>query len=323
MTRSTRSCTSRATTRCKALITARGALKRLRQALATGSYDIVFVQREATQLGTAAFEAAVARSSAKLVFDFDDAIWFANSSDANRRFAWLKSPDKVAAIIGHSDLVLAGNRYLADYAGRFADNVRILPTTIDTAGYQREPRAGDPDRICVGWSGSVTTIQHLELALPVFRALRERFGERVYFKVIGDPRYRNDELGITGVPWTAESEVRELSEFDIGVMPLPEDEWAKGKCGLKGLQYMALEIPTIMSPVGVNSEIVDDGVNGYLATGLDEWMAKLAQLIESPERRRALGATARETVEREYSVTAQRDNYVTYLREVLDRPARA
>jgi len=131
--------------------------------------------------------------------------------------------------------------------------------------------------------------------------------------VIGDGRYRQPELGIQGVDWAAATEVRDLSEFDIGVMPLPDDEWARGKCGLKGLQYMALEIPTVMSPVGVNTEIIEDGRNGFLAAREDEWVEKLANLIESAGLRRELGQAARRTVEERYSVHSQRDRYVALL----------
>jgi glycosyltransferase involved in cell wall biosynthesis len=301
----------------KGLATARGLLRRVRESLEVSDYDIVMVQREAVQLGTAAFEAVVGRSSSKLVFDFDDAIWLPDVSPANRRFAWLKRPEKVPKIISYSDMVLAGNDYLADYARKFNTNVRVLPTTIDTREYVPGPAPKDTSTVCIGWSGSVTTIKHFELAVPFLKAVRERFGDRVSFKVIGDPGYRNDELGIRGVPWRAETEVADLSELDIGIMPLPDEAWARGKCGLKGLQYMGLGIPPVMSPVGVNVQIVSDGVNGYLASSLDEWVGKLTALIESEEQRRRLGAAARQTVMDRYSVESQRDNYLALLTGLL------
>lgn len=141
------------------------------------------------------------------------------------------------------------------------------------------------DKITIGWSGSITTIKHFEFALPVLRKLKEKYGDRLRFKVIGDASYTNEELGIKGIGWKREDEVKELSEFDIGVMPLPDDEWANGKCGLKGLQYMALEIPTIMSPVGVNTEIIKDGKNGFLASEINEWLEKTSRLIENSDLR--------------------------------------
>ena len=159
----------------------------------------------------------------------------------------------------------------------------------------------------------MTTIQHFDLMIPVLRRLRERYGDAVRFKVIGDGRYRDEELGIQGQAWSEQTEVSDLSDIDIGVMPLPDDEWARGKCGLKGLQYMALEIPTIMSQVGVNTEIIDDGVNGFLAGDEDEWLTKLTSLIESTELRGKLGSAGRETVEQRYSVRSQRERYLSLL----------
>jgi glycosyltransferase involved in cell wall biosynthesis len=297
----------------KGLIAAQELVRRSRQLRHLSEYDIVFVQREAVQLGTGWFERAVSRSRARLVFDFDDAIWLQNASDANRRFAWVKNPAKTAELISMADLVIAGNAYLADYASEFSDAVEVVPTTIDTDAYVREPTGRNGGAVSIGWTGSVTTIQHFNLMVPVLRRLKDRYGDGVRFELIGDRRYRHEELGIQGRDWSAASEVRDLSDFDIGVMPLPDDEWARGKCGLKGLQYMALEIPTIMSPVGVNSDIIEDGRNGFLADDEDEWFSKLTSLIEAADLRHALGTEARRTVEQRYSVRSQRDRYVSLL----------
>jgi glycosyltransferase involved in cell wall biosynthesis len=298
----------------KAWIGARGVGQRARDLLRLRHFDFVVVQREAIQLGTALFERAVARARPRLIFDFDDAIWLQHASVPNRRLAWLKNPAKTAQLISMADLVLAGNAYLADYARGFNRAVEVVPTTIDTDGYVRDGEARDGGPICIGWSGSLTTMEHFKLMVPVLRRMKERYGDDVRFKLIGDGRYRNDELGLQGQDWSAATEVRDLLEFDIGVMPLPDDKWSRGKCGLKGLQYMALEIPTVMSPVGVNTDIIDDGRNGLLAAGEDEWVSKLSELVESAELRRRLGREARQTVEEHYSVRSQRDRYVSLLR---------
>jgi glycosyltransferase involved in cell wall biosynthesis len=297
----------------KGLIAGRGLARRVADVRRLRRFDIVFVQREALQLGTSWFEALAARARPRLVFDFDDAIWLQNVSKANRNLAWLKRPSKTSKLIDMADLVLAGNAYLADYARPLNPHVRIVPTTIDTDSYVRDSTVTKGSAVCIGWTGSITTIQHFALILPVFRRLKERYGDGVRFKVIGDGRYRDDSLGIRGQDWVESTEVRDLSDIDVGVMPLPDDEWARGKCGLKGLQYMALEIPTVMSPVGVNTEIIEDGVNGFLAGDEDEWFDKLCRLIDSESLRRELGSTSRETVESRYSVRSQRDRYLSLL----------
>jgi glycosyltransferase involved in cell wall biosynthesis len=119
------------------------------------------------------------------------------------------------------------------------------------------------------------------------------------------------------MPWREETEIEDLSAIDIGLMPLPDDEWAKGKCGLKALQFMAMELPVVTSPVGVNTEIVQDGVNGFLARSDNEWFERLSALIESEERRREVGRAARVTVLERYSVVSQREHYLALLEGLL------
>lgn len=175
------------------------------------------------------------------------------------------------------------------------------------------------DFITIGWSGSVTTIKHFEFALPFLRRIIEKYGKRIRIKVIGDASYRNEEFNIEGIGWNRKDEVKELSSFDIGIMPLPDDEWANGKCGLKGLQYMALEIPTIMSPVGVNKEIIVNGENGFLAQETEEWVEKLSLLIDSEILRKSMGSKARQTVIDRYSVLSQQENYLRYFNQLTTK----
>lgn len=279
-------------------------------------YDIIFIFREALITGSIKFEKAFSKSKAKLIYDFDDAIWIPNVSDANKRFEFLKDYSKTSKIIELCDIVFAGNQYLADYASKFNDNVKIVPTTIDTDEYIKQT-VNKSDKICIGWSGSITTIQHFEYAIPFLKELKNKFGNLIEFKVIGDANYVNEELSIKGMAWNKETEIRDLSTFDIGIMPLPDDEWANGKCGLKGLQYMALEIPTIMSPVGVNSEIINDGVNGFLASDINEWVDKISLLVESEKLRIEIGINARKTVEDNYSVKANKQLYLEFFNNLF------
>ena len=303
----------------KLYIFLKSVLKRWNDLLRASEYDIIFVQREAFMTGSTFFEKKFSRSKAKLVFDFDDAIWHLDISDANKKFDWLKNPGKTAKIISFSNAIIAGNQYLADYAKHHNNNIVIIPTTIDTDEYVKTPSANNNDKICIGWSGSITTIKHFEYAVSFLKKVKIKYGDRIEIKVIGDESYRNKELDIKGIAWNKKNELNELSSFDIGIMPLPDDEWAKGKCGLKGLQYMALEIPTIMSPVGVNSEIITDGENGFLADNEQEWLEKISRLIDSKELREKMGKKARKTVEDNYSVHSQKENYLHLFKKLLNK----
>ena len=277
--------------------------------------DIIFLYREALFLGSTWFERQMQKTQAKTIFDFDDAIWIHDVSQANRLFSFLKNPNKTPQLITLVDKVFAGNPYLASYASQFNKDVVIVPTTIDTEEYQRIPKPKD-GRICIGWSGSITTIKHFEHAIPFLTPIKEKYGDQVYIKVIGDKTYAHEALGIQGHPWKKDTEIEDLSEIDIGIMPLPNDKWAKGKCGLKGLQYMALEIPTLMSPVGVNTDIIQNGVNGFLAEEKEEWIAKLSQLIDNPDLRSSMGKAGRQTVLDTYSIEANKELYLKEFRSL-------
>lgn len=292
------------TVQVKSIFRRIGDLRRARKA------DLIFVCREALMLRFTWFEKRFFRSGAKVVYDFDDAIWHLDISEANKSFGWLKRPEKTSDLIALSHLVFAGNNYLATYAKQYNSNVLVIPSTIDTDACLPKQHTNNGSPVVIGWMGSITTIKHFEFALPALRILRERFGSRIAFKVVGDPTYRNAELGIEGTPWRSDKESELLQSMDIGLMPLPDDEWTKGKCGLKGLQYMAAGLPAIMSPVGVNTEIIQHGENGFLAEGVDEWVGIISQLVESAGLRQRIGEAARKTVVEKYSVLAQRDVYV-------------
>jgi len=301
----------------KIAITLKSARIRLKDVARSNEFDIIFVQREAFMTGSTYFERKFSRSNAKLVFDFDDSIWLLDTSDANKIWQWMKSSKKTGEIISASSLVFAGNRFLADYAKQFNPHVAIIPTTIDTKVFKRKNPYSNNEKICIGWSGSHTTIKHFESGVPFLKKIKEKYGDNVYFKVMGDPAYSNKELDIIGIPWSSDTEVAVLSSFDIGIMPLPDDQWVKGKCGLKGLSYMALEVPTVMSALGVNTEIIQEGENGFLAQTEAEWVDKISRLIDSFELRKKMGTLARQTVETGYSHESQKNKYLQHFNTLL------
>ena len=282
-------------------------------------YDVIFIFREAYFTKTIFFETWYKKlSNAKFIFDFDDSIWIDTISEGNKKFAWLKDASKTSKLIALCNLIFAGNEYLADYARKYNKQVIIVPTTIDTQEYTlKNYNQAYSNKICIGWSGSFSTIQHFCFAIPALLILKEKYGANIFFKVIGDKNFEHQLLGIKGMAWNKEDEIKELQSFDIGIMPLPDDEWTKGKCGLKGLQYMALGIPTIMSSVGVNKDIIDDGVNGFLASNTEEWVEKISLLIESTPLRKKIGNAGRLTVEERYSTLANQSLYLKAFNDLI------
>jgi glycosyltransferase involved in cell wall biosynthesis len=292
--------------------------RRWKDVVRAKDYDIIFIYREAFMTGTTMFERMLKKSGAKLVFDFDDAIWLPSTSEGNKALAFLKKPDKINDILPLAHLVLAGNTYLANYASANNAHIKIMPSTIDMSYYVKPDLPHNANEVIIGWSGSKTTIEHFETLTPVLKRIKKKYGQKVRFKVLGEPGYYNNELEIKGIGWTPENEVPEIASFDIGIMPLPDNEWTQGKCGMKGLQYMALGVATIMAAVGANKEIIQDGQNGLLATNDDEWFEKLSLLIEQPELRQKLGNRGENTIRKAYSCQALASTYVQYFKGLLN-----
>lgn len=265
-------------------------------------FDLVYVFREAALLGPPWFERKIASTGIPMVFDFDDAIFVSYKSPSNGYLSYLKFPGKTAEICRRAAHVMPGNEYLAEYSRQYNSHVTVIPTTIDTEKYKLIDRPNDPETVTIGWSGSFSTVQHLDTIREVLQELAR--DESFRLRVIGTPTYKLAGVDVEAIQWRSSTEIEDLGLIDIGLMPLPDENWSRGKCGLKALQYMALGIPTICSPVGVNSTIIKDGENGFLASDRGDWIEKLKRLIHSSQLRRTLGLAGRTTVEREYSAEA-------------------
>jgi glycosyltransferase involved in cell wall biosynthesis len=255
------------------------------------------------------------QSGVPIVFDFDDAIFVSYRSPSNGYLSYLKFASKTKTICRIASHVMVGNPYLAEYARQVNDRVTVIPTTIDTEKYQVPPPKNSSGPPVIGWTGSYSTVQHLDTLRGALKKLAER--ESFRLRVIGTPEYDLPPVDVEAMRWRSETELEDLSAIDIGVMPLPDDNWSKGKCGLKALQFMALGIPTVCSPVGVNTDIIQDGENGFIAGTEDEWVDKLTRLLRSHELRQRLGHAGRVTVEQKYSAITQAPRVYEIFKSVL------
>lgn len=295
----------------------KGILNRLRVIGMIHKFDLIFIHREASFIGPAIFEKIYAKlARGRIIYDFDDAIWLLDVSEENKSLSWLKKPMKASDIIKLSAHVICGNNFLASFAKQYNPNVTVIPTTIDT-NYHLPCNKILRNTTTIGWTGTNTTIKHFNSILPVFEKLYMKLGGKVKFALISNKPVPNPPVPLEYIPWSKDSEIEDLCKFDIGIMPLPDNIWAKGKCGFKGLQYMALEIPTVMSPVGVNTEIISDGINGFLASTEEEWIEKLSLLVENPDLREKFGKMGRQTVVDKYSVESQKERYLEVFNKVL------
>ena len=297
------------------------ALKHLASLRDLSRFDAVLLYREMLPIGPAVIERLVAfLGRPPILFDFDDAIFLPNVSEANRPIAALKQPRKVATIIRHSDRVIAGNDYLASYARQFNEAVAVIPTVVDTTKFV--PRAGsangaDRSKAIVGWIGSPTTASYLIALAPVLQRVHRSRAFVLRVSGAGDP-IDVPELEVEQPAWSLHREVELFNTCDVGVYPLTDDEWARGKCGFKAIEFMACGVPVVASAVGVNREIIEDGVNGFLASNDAEWIEKLGRLLDDPELRRRLGAAGRRTIEERYSLRVHAPALASAIRDVVE-----
>lgn len=265
------------------------------------NFDIVFIHREAFVFGYF-IEWCFKLLGKKIIYDFDDALFLPNVSDTNRFIKIFKDTAKIKEIIKISDHVIAGNSFLMEYALNFNKNVSIIPTPIDTQVYRPLlPRKMNSD-IVVGWIGSATTLKYLDIFPGILKDIFKKY-KNIKFKVIGGYWNKIESSQIVCAEWHLDSEIADLQLFDIGIMPLTDDDWSRGKCAFKIIEYMAVGIPVVASAIGMNNEVIQDGVNGFLAHNEKEWVDKLSLLIENPLLRQKTGSTGRNTVEEKYSVS--------------------
>lgn len=279
------------------------------------AFDFVFVHREAAPIGPPIFEWIISKVLQKrIIYDFDDAIWLSDKTDEGFLEKTIRWRSKVALVCKWSYKISCGNDYLANYARPFNNQVIVNPTTIDMAKVNLESTKidfkADETEVIIGWTGSHSTLKYLEQLESVLQQLAKKHPQ-VKVLVIADrkPSLTLDRLQF--VKWSKETEIQDLMPISIGIMPLPNDEWTKGKCGFKALQYMSLGIPTIASPVGVNTKIIQHDYNGFLAQTSEEWLTCLERLISNVEERKRLGQEGQKTVEAHYSVLSNEANFLS------------
>ena len=290
--------------------------RRLIAALARAKrFDAILVHREVYPLGIEWFERWVGRLGVPVILDVDDAIFLPqpHSDPTRRRF---HNPHKLVRLAVASRLILVSNEYLGRWFRQHNARVTVLPTTVDTEQFQPGPSPRQGGRLTIGWIGSPSTAGYFRQLLPVFKRLRERAAFDV--KVVG----AGSTLGANGlpliqVPWELEREVEQFQSIDIGVYPLSHDEWAEGKGGFKSLQYMAVGIPVVASPVGVNCDIIRPGQNGFLASREEEWMEILGRLLQDAPLRQRVGQAGRQTVVERYATAVHAPRLAACLEEAV------
>ena len=292
-----------------------GYARRVFDLLRAPFYDGLYIFLWVAPFGPPLFESLFCAANRRVVYDIDDMVHLKPKSRANPIVAALKSSSRITYLMRRARHVITCTPKLDEFARRFNPHTTDISSTINTDTYLPVNRYRNDGPVTLGWSGSHATIDFLHLLDGVLRDVsRER---DIRLLVIGDTNFSIPGVNVEAIPWRENSEVSDLQRIDIGLYPLPEDEWVLGKSGLKALQYMALGIPTVATAIGTNFRVVLDGQTGFLVRTPEEWKQRLLQLIDDPALRRTLGEAARAHVERTYSVRANRDTYLGIVRDVF------
>lgn len=286
----------------KALLTLRAAVHRMIDVASAGRYDLVYVLREAFPFGPPVFEALLAHRAGRMVFDFDDAIYVRSTAYRNA-LDRLRDFGKPAWLCRRADIVVPGSRHLAMFArhsGAAVERISILPTVVDTDAFRPDPARRNAARLTIGWIGTPRGTSYLHALRPAMIRLAAAHPE-ARFVFVGAEPFECPGVDISFPPWALEREVSDLQSFDIGLMPLADDEEARGKCGFKIIEYMAAGAVVVCSPVGANCDIVDDGVTGLFAMHPDDWGDALLRLAGDKELRGRLAAAGRCAAQERFS----------------------
>jgi glycosyltransferase involved in cell wall biosynthesis len=266
-------------------------LRRVSHILKAKSYDLLWIEKELFPNLPAWFEAALFRRRISYVVDYDDAIF--------DRYRFSQNPfkkllaRKIDSVMRNASIVICGNKYLAEHALLVsARRVEIIPTVVDIGRYSTARHVSN-DRIVIVWIGTPTTAKYIDIAAPALRLAAKEYP--LQLRVIG-AHFRATGLDVECRAWSEESEVQEVQECTIGIMPLADTPWERGKCGYKLVQYMACGLPVIASPVGMNKELVTEGVNGFLPSNEEEWLSANLILFRDQQFRMKKGELGRNLV---------------------------
>jgi len=276
-------------------------------------YDLLFLQRKRfnqPRLGL------LRKRAKRIVYDFDDAVMYRNSkakdpisSTRRRRFVQM---------IKNSDFIIAGNEFLKREVLPFNANVEMIPTAIDQERYYLKTYPVQQEKVTLGWIGDHGSIHYLEKMRPLFERIGEKY-PHVELKIVCDAFFDCERMKVIKKKWSSEEEVDDLQGFDIGLMPLVDDPWSWGKCGLKIIQYQGVGVPVVCTPVGINRDLVEDGVNGFYAMTPDEWEDKLSLLIENSEQREQMGREGRKRVLENYTYQACAPRLYSILKQMMEK----
>jgi len=275
-----------------------------------GHYDIFYIHRK---LFPPLEFAYIRKKARRIIYDFDDAIMYRSSSSKNPYS--LSRRIKFSYMMRRVDFIIAGNNFLKSEVLSYNPHVEIIPTSIDLSRYATKEPSRQEGPVVIGWLGSSSTLKYLKNLMPIFEKLYQRY-PHFQLKIVCDQFLDGIKVPVIKKKWSSETEEADLKSFDIGVMPLRDDLWSRGKCGLKILQYFSAGVPAVCTPVGINRDIVQDHVNGFWAQDEKQWEDRLLKLIQEEGLRREMGLRGRKRVESLYAIEVNAPRLLSILKKV-------
>jgi len=280
-------------------------------------FDAVFVYREAALLGPAFLEKMVARRGVPIIYQLDDPLFVPYTSPSNGYLSYLKFFGKIADICRLAKVVMVNSSQIREYVSEYNQNIWQVPSVVDTRQYVFRPELLEqkPDKVCIGWSGSPTTIGNIRVIARALRQLAQEVDHRVY--LIGGTEFDLPGVDYVAQKWSAATEVEDLRKMQVGMVPLPINEWNKRKFYMKTAQYMALGIPPVAAPLGSNPEVIEHGVTGFIARSDEEWVKYLGLLIKDHELRVRMSHAAAAAAKEKYSLAGNTEKIIEAFRAAL------
>ena len=279
-------------------------------------YSAVFLQRKRF---TGPRLILLRKRAKRIIYDFDDSVMFRNSMAGRPESRTRRK--RFARMVRASDFVVAGNQFLKENVLPLNPNVEVIPTPIDLNRYPQKDWPVTEGKVTLGWIGDHGSIYYLKQMKPIFEEIGKRH-PHAELKIVCDNFFDCENLHVEKSPWSSETEIRDLQSFDVGVMPLEEDPWSWGKCGLKIIQYQGVGVPVVCTPVGINRDLVEDGVNGFWARTPEEWTEKLSALIKDPLLREKMGTEGRKRVQEGYVLQVCAPRLLSVLKRTVEQDAR-
>lgn len=287
-------------------------LKRFAVLFSVFNYDKIVIEKELFPYFPAFFERVLAILNVQYIVDYDDAIFHNYDLSTNPMIRFVLS-NKIGIVMKNAETVVAGNEYLAEKAKLSgAKHVVILPTVIDILRYNVVTKTNQ-EKIVIGWIGSPSTFKYVKTIFPVFEALAKQYP--IEIQIVGAKEKVSVPFPMEFIEWSEATEANSIAGFDIGIMPLEDSSWEKGKCAYKLIQYMATGIPVVASPVGMNTVVVQQGSNGFLAESREQWFKSIEELLRDKAKCVTFGQTGRELIEKEYTVQANLSKVTAILRK--------